>query len=190
MFRRIFPRDPGEHAASSLYESIMLQSRRSEFYTHYSVPDSTEGRFELLLLHLCMVIRRLRQENSEEARALSQSLFDFFIYDMDQSLRESGIGDLSVGPRLKRVGEAFYGRAKAYEEALDETQEDDRDKALRGALLRNLYATTIEAPPDAVVDAMTRYIYRLDAFLAEQETPYILKGEARFIAPDMAGEKD
>ncbi|MFC4351625.1 ubiquinol-cytochrome C chaperone family protein [Fodinicurvata halophila] len=190
MFRRIFPRDPGEHAASSLYESIMLQSRRSEFYTDYSVPDSTEGRFELLLLHLCMVIRRLRQENSEEARTLSQALFDFFIYDMDQSLRESGIGDLSVGPRLKRVGEAFYGRVKAYEEALDEKQDSDRNNALRGALLRNLYGTSAEVPPGAVLDAMTSYLYRLDAFLAEQETPYILKGEASFITPDTAREKD
>ncbi|MFD1378964.1 ubiquinol-cytochrome C chaperone family protein [Fodinicurvata halophila] len=90
--------------------------------------------------------RRLRQENSEEARTLSQALFDFFIYDMDQSLRESGIGDLSVGPRLKRVGEAFYGRVKAYEEALDEKQDSDRNNALRGALLRNLYGTSAEVP--------------------------------------------
>lgn len=183
MFRRIFSRDSGETSARSLYESILLQARRPLFYTDCSVPDSTEGRFELLLLHLCMIIRRLRQADSEEARALSQSLFDLFVYDMDQSLRESGIGDLSVGPRLRRVGEAFYGRAKAYEAALDEKQEEERDRALKAALLRNLYATGKEVPEEATLNMMTSYLYRLDAFLADQETPYLLRGEASFIAP-------
>ncbi|WP_022727449.1 ubiquinol-cytochrome C chaperone family protein [Fodinicurvata sediminis] len=187
MFRRLFSGDPRESAARALYESIMLQSRQPEFYTDYAVPDSTEGRFELLLIHLGLVIRRLKCEENEEARELSQNLFDFFVYDMDQSLRESGIGDLSVGPRLRRVGEAFYGRVKAYEAALDAGNESQE---LGAALLRNLYATRESEPGQETVMAMAEYLYRVDAFFAEQETPNILSGQIKFSELDAARDKD
>ncbi|MGM0560210.1 MAG: ubiquinol-cytochrome C chaperone family protein [Pseudomonadota bacterium] len=165
----------------------MLQSRKPEFYTDYAVPDSTEGRFELLLIHLGLVIRRLKRAESDEARDMSQGLFDFFVYDMDQSLRESGIGDLSVGPRLKRVGEAFYGRIKAYEAALDAENEAQE---LKDALLRNLYATCEVEPKEATLTAMMDYLYRLDAFFADQETPNILAGRIKFLIPEVIRDKD
>ena len=110
---------------------IVTQSREPLFYRTLGVPDTVNGRFDLLLLHLWLVLRRLK--SAEGGPALSQALFDHFCSDMDDNLREMGVGDLTVPKKMQAFGEAFYGRTAAYDLALTEGRE-----ALAQALCKNV----------------------------------------------------
>jgi cytochrome b pre-mRNA-processing protein 3 len=178
-FRRVFPGNPEEEPARALYVAIVEQARQPAFYARYGVPDSVDGRFEMLVLHCFLVLRRLRVSHAE-TEDLAQTLFDTLIYDMDQSIRESGVGDLKVGPKLREMAEAFYGRIKAYEQGFGAAQEG----ALESALLRNLYGTVDRVPEGAAAD-MAAYARRQDAFLATQQTAALRRGRVAFApAPD------
>src|ERR1043166_9623903 len=122
---------------AALYGAIVAQARNTRFYEDLAVPDTVLGRFDMVLLHVVLVLRRLREG---EDRALAQGLFDAFCRDMDHNLREMGISDQGVPKHMQRVGEAFYGRAQAYEAALGAPGEG----ALSDALARNVYADAAE----------------------------------------------
>ena len=115
----------------AIYGMIVTQAREPLFYRDLGVPDTVNGRFDLLLLHLWMVLRRLRLVSS--GVELSQALFDHFCDDMDANLREMGVGDLAVPKRMQAFGEAFYGRAAAYDLALT-----DGSEALALAICKNI----------------------------------------------------
>src|SRR5690349_2300287 len=117
LFRR-----PGR-TIDALYGAIVAQAREPRFYAEMGVPDTVSGRFDMVLLHVVLVLRRLRQGEAKDEtaeRALAQSLFDTFCRDMDHNLREMGISDQGLPRHMQRVGEAFYGRARAYEAALND----------------------------------------------------------------------
>jgi cytochrome b pre-mRNA-processing protein 3 len=117
----------------TIYGMIVTQAREPLFYRDLGVPDTVNGRFDLLLLHLWMVLKHLRgMSNGTE---LSQALFDRFCEDMDANLREMGIGDLAVPKKMQAFGEAFYGRAAAYDMAMT-----DGSDALAEAICRNVLA--------------------------------------------------
>jgi len=124
---RIAPRGTIE----AIYGMIVTQAREPLFYRDLAVPDTVNGRFDLLVLHLWLVLRRLRA--AEEASGLSQALFDRFCNDMDDNLREMGVGDLTVPKRMQAFGEAFYGRTAAYDMALE-----TGDEPLAQALCKNI----------------------------------------------------
>jgi cytochrome b pre-mRNA-processing protein 3 len=115
---RIAPRGTIE----TIYGMIVTQAREPLFYRDLGVPDTVNGRFDLLLMHLWLVLRRLKSVGS--GTALSQALFDHFCADMDDNLREMGVGDLAVPKRMQAFGEAFYGRTAAYDMALTEGSEE------------------------------------------------------------------
>lgn len=118
MFSRLFHRIRGESdSAASLYGAIVAQARSPALYTALGVPDSVGGRFEMVVLHMILITRRL-EAGGEAARTAGQAVFDRFCRDMDNSLREMGIGDLSVPKHMRRVGEAYFGRMAAYGPAL------------------------------------------------------------------------
>jgi cytochrome b pre-mRNA-processing protein 3 len=100
----------------AIYGMIVAQAREPLFYRAMGVPDTVNGRFDMVLLHLWMVLRRLRPV--EGGAGPSQALFDHFCGDMDANLREMGVGDLTVPKRMHKFGEAFYGRSAAYDVAL------------------------------------------------------------------------
>ena len=154
LFRRNRPPD----TISSLYGTIVAQARRPVFYRDYAVADTINGRFDLLLLHVALVVSRLMQEKA--TRPAGQLLFDRFCLDMDDNLREIGISDIAVPKHMKRVGEAFYGRAQAYEAAL--AAGDDR--LLGEALARNIYGG--QPPEPAVVARLAAYMRTMAAALA------------------------
>jgi cytochrome b pre-mRNA-processing protein 3 len=110
------PHAPRRGTIEAIYGMIVAQAREPLFYAGLGVPDTVNGRFDMVLLHLWMVLRRLR--SSEGGAELSQALFDHFCGDMDDNLREMGVGDLTVPKRMRKFGEAFYGRAAAYDRAL------------------------------------------------------------------------
>jgi cytochrome b pre-mRNA-processing protein 3 len=129
----LFRRRVRPDTISTLYGTIVAQARLPCFYREYRVPDTVNGRLDLLVLHLALVLDRLADE--PQLRELGQALFDHFCTDMDRNLREIGIGDLSVPKHMQRVGEAFYGRARAYRAGLAR----DGQQALVEALERNIY---------------------------------------------------
>lgn len=146
-----------------LYGAIVAQSRRAEFYTDFGVPDTIEGRFEMVVLHTVLVCHRLK-DGSEAERALSQEIFDTFAADMDSTLREIGVGDLTVPKKMKKIGAAFYGRAAAYDSALSEPGGD----ALAAALARNILE--VDGPAQAQALALAAYVRAVAATLAA--TPF------------------
>ncbi len=144
--------DPAREAARRLYAAAVAQARRPEFYAGLGVPDSLDGRFELVALHIFLVLRRLKSHG--DAGATGQELVDLFVADMDASLREMGAGDLGVGRRVKAMVQALYGRIAAYEAGLAGPHE-----GLEAALRRNLFGTAPE-PGGAVLAALASYVRR------------------------------
>ena len=130
-----FPfRRPRNSTIDALYGTIVAQARSPSFYRDYGVPDTVNGRFDMIVLHVALLLRRFEDE-PEQARSLGQGVFDRFCQDMDDNLREMGVGDLKVPKEMQRMGEAFYGRVAAYRAALEESD----DTALTAALARNLF---------------------------------------------------
>jgi cytochrome b pre-mRNA-processing protein 3 len=125
------PHAPSRGTIEAIYGMIVTQAREPLFYRDLAVPDTVNGRFDMLVLHLWMVLRRLKP--IEGGMGLSQALFDCFCDDMDANLREMGVGDLTVPKRMQAFGEAFYGRTAAYDLALAASQEP-----LAQALCKNI----------------------------------------------------
>jgi cytochrome b pre-mRNA-processing protein 3 len=139
-------------AARALYSRAVEQARNPIFYARFGVPDSLDGRFDMVTLHVYLILRRLRDEG-KRAERLAQRLFDLMFDDMDMSLRELGVGDLGVGRRVKAMAKALYGRIGAYDAGLD-----GDDATLAAALARNLYGTASASPSELA--ALCRYVRR------------------------------
>jgi cytochrome b pre-mRNA-processing protein 3 len=135
----LFRRDSRQRVIATLYERVASASRQPALYAELGVPDTLEGRFEALSLHMVLALRVLR-ELPPPADEVGRDLTDAFFRDLDASLREMGVGDTAVPKRMKKLGEAFFGRARAYDLALNTGDED----ALALALGRNI--TGQEAP--------------------------------------------
>jgi cytochrome b pre-mRNA-processing protein 3 len=161
---------------ATLYGAIVAQARALRFYEDYAVPDTVLGRFDMVVLHVVLAVRRLREA---DRRDLAQGVFDAFCRDMDHNLREMGISDPGVPRQMQRVGEAFYGRAQAYEAALSERG----DEALADALARNVYA---EAPATGA-GALAAYVRAAAAMLAAEPAEGLEAGELRFPEPAPLG---
>lgn len=131
---RFFAQQERIDKVHELYAAIVQQARQAVFYKEWGVPDSLDGRFDLIVLHLHLVAREFSSPEPAE-KNLHQALLGLFFSDMDRSLREMGVGDLSVGKKIRNMAEAYYGRANAYEEAL--SSEDEQK--LHEAIGRNLY---------------------------------------------------
>jgi cytochrome b pre-mRNA-processing protein 3 len=174
---RLFGRRRRHPAAERLYAALVAQARMEAFYRAGRVPDTLDGRFELVVLHAFLVLRRLKAAGPEGA-GLAQALFDRMFVDMDESLREIGVGDLGVGRRVKQMAQAFYGRAGAYEAAL----EAGVARTLEGALRRNLYGTVPEEE-GLPLAAMAGYLRQAAAALAAQPASALLAGTVNFPAP-------
>jgi cytochrome b pre-mRNA-processing protein 3 len=168
-------RNPIRDAADIAYRHVVVQARRPEFFTAFGVPDTLDGRFELVCLHAFLFLHRLKAERPGSA-ALGQRFFDTMFADFDRSLRELGTGDLSVGRQVKRMAEGFYGRVQAYEHGID-----GDDAALAAALARNLYGTASPQPDQ--VAAMGRYLRREAANLDRRPAAGLLRGSVEFGPP-------
>jgi cytochrome b pre-mRNA-processing protein 3 len=128
---------------AALYGAIVAQARSPVFYRGYGVPDTLDGRFELIVLHTVLIVRRLAQD--PQTRKLGQAVFDQFCRDMDRNLRELGVGDLAVPRQMQKMGEAYYGRAAAYETAL---VGGDSERLVE-ALAKNIFSVTGDPPNGA-----------------------------------------
>ena len=139
--------------AQNLYDIAVAQARLPIFYEDYGVPDTVDGRFDMISLHCYLMMRKLRAQNTQEGKRLSQKLFDVFFVTMDRSLREMGVGDLGVPKHMKRMMQGFNGRAYHYESAIK-----NNDKAELGeALVQNIYGT-VERPDDKILKVVADYV--------------------------------
>ena len=163
------PRIAPPGTIEGIYGMIVTRAREPLFYRDLGVPDTVNGRFDLLLMHLWLVLRRLKSVGS--GTALSQALFDHFCADMDDNLREMGVGDQAVPKRMRAFGEAFYGRTAAYDMALTEGSE-----ALAQALCKNvLDGERIEQARE-----LAAYAESAMAELAQLDDATLLRGAWRF----------
>jgi cytochrome b pre-mRNA-processing protein 3 len=177
-----FRRGASPDTISTLYGMIVAQARLPAFYRDYAVADTVNGRFDLLVLHLAIVLGRLWQE-SEQApalKALGQGIFDRFCEDMDGNLREIGIADLKVPKEMSKIGEAFYGRAQAYQAALDAPG----DQALAETIARNIFGGVLPEP--AAAQRLAAYVRQAVGDLRAQSAASLAAGELRFPDPAAA----
>ncbi len=151
MFKHLFQRKPFAKEAAALYATIVTQARDTRFYAELGVPDTVDGRFDMVVVHAWLVFRRLRELDQFD---FSQALFDEMFADMDENLRRIGIGDMSVGKNVRRMAEALYGRMNAYDEGVA-----GGDRELIEVIRRNVYGT-VEEPNGAWIAAMAGYIRR------------------------------
>jgi len=177
MFQRLLSRNGPQGKVRALYGAIVAQARMPAFYGIYGVPDTVEGRFDMVLLHVYLVWRRLAGE-SAAFRDMAQAVFDLFFQDMDESMRELGVGDLSVPRKVRAMGEAFYGRKSAYDAALAAPD----DAPLVAAIARNVFGAAGGAERQAM--HLARYVRSADRKLAAQPAETIARGEIEFPVPE------
>jgi len=187
-----FRRNPHSRSIHALYGMIVAQARTPAFYTGYGVPDTVQGRFDLIVLHLVLVLARLGRDHEPRLgpgrhaepnrgrsleRTLGQGLFDAFCRDLDDNLREMGVGDLAVPREMRRFGEAFYGRQAAYRDAL--AAPDDRE--LEKALVRNIFGAV---GFDDRAARLARYARAAAKLIDTAEEDALIEGKAVFPNPE------
>ncbi|HZN28201.1 MAG TPA: ubiquinol-cytochrome C chaperone family protein, partial [Xanthobacteraceae bacterium] len=181
MILHLFRRTPRDDSIASLYGTIVAQARAPAFYQSYGVPDTVNGRLEMIMLHAVLLLGRLEGE-AEPLRRLGQGLFDAFCRDMDASLREMGVGDLAVPRRMRGIGEAFYGRQTVYRKALTAPEQGP----LAAALARNVFAGA--SGPDGA-DRLAAYVRASVRELAAQDGEAFRRAQVRFPDPGLVAER-
>ncbi|HEY6255170.1 MAG TPA: ubiquinol-cytochrome C chaperone family protein [Xanthobacteraceae bacterium] len=177
MMFQLFRRTPADDSIPRLYGTIVAQARAAPFYRVFGVPDTVNGRFEMVVLHTVLVLRQL-EAGPAPARRLGQALFDWFCADMDGSLREMGVGDLAVPAKMRKIGEAFFGRQAAYGEALSAPD----PRPLVAALARNVFDSPDGSAPGAV--RLAAYVRAAAGRLAEQGGEALGRAELTFPDPE------
>jgi cytochrome b pre-mRNA-processing protein 3 len=184
MILRLFRRTPRSDTIASLYGAIVAQARMPTFYRNYGVPDTVNGRFEMLVLHAALLLGRLDAAGVPE-RELGQAIFDRFCSDMDANMREMGVGDIAVPRKMRAIGEAFYGRKRAYEAALEEGDA----AALTAALARNVYGCGVAFAPGA--ERLAAYVRMAAKRLRDRDIELVRQGAPGFPDPhEMSGPGD
>ena len=160
MLQNLFRTRPRERLGQPLYELAVRQARDPGFYTALGVADRIDARFELYTLHVLLLVMRLRDEGERGAEA-AQALFDTYVSALDHALRELGVGDISVGKKMRKLGEAMYGRMTAYEPPLREGDQ--------GTLATGLARNVFESDKPADGEALAAYALASRARLAAQD---------------------
>ena len=173
MILNLFRRTPRDGTIAVLYGAIVAQARNPAFYQQYGVPDTANGRLEMIMLHSVLVLRRL--EANDALRPLGQALFDYFCSDMDANLREMAVGDMAVPRKMKAIAEAFYGRKRAYDTALAAPGPDE----LAAALARNVHPE----PDAAGVRHLAAYMRDAVRTLAGVDDAALARGALAFPDP-------
>jgi cytochrome b pre-mRNA-processing protein 3 len=175
MLNRLFRPSPLREVGRALYARVVEQSRAPGLYETLRAPDTVEGRFEIYSLHVVLLLDRL-QVAGPAAKDVSQALFDTYVKSLDDALREMGVGDLSVGKKMRKLGEAFFGRVKNYHAAFTALP----DQGPLDALLARTVYDGVEAAP---VAALAAYVASQRAHLASQPTETFIGGRVGWLAP-------
>ena len=171
---QLFGRSPYRDEAHTLYAAAVRQARQPAFYADCGVPDTVDGRFDLIVLHVSLALRGLKRAG-EPGERFAKTLVEVLVDDMDQNLREMGVGDLSVGKKVKVMVQALMGRSKAYDDALAEGAEPS---ALETAIQRNVFGRDTPTAPQ--LTNLARYAHAADAAIAAQPTKEFWAGRLAF----------
>jgi cytochrome b pre-mRNA-processing protein 3 len=171
IFQRFFTPRPSALAGRALFASASEKARDPAFYRDGGVPDTHEGRFELYTLHVVLLLRRLKGD-APQLVDTRQGLFDAFVRNLDDGLREMGVGDLSVGKKMRKMGAGVYGRLKSYNEVL----KDGTPESVMPLLMRTVFADE----PTTAAPALARYVIAASEALGAQPTERLLQGEAEW----------
>ncbi len=179
IIRRLLRKNPHREAVESLYAEIMAQSRMPFFYQELYVPDTLDGRFELLTIHVFLVVHRLKQDPGREE--IIRQLPEKMLHEIDLALRETGVSDMGVPRRVKTMAKAFLGRATVYETAMGNSDMD----MLEAALGRNVFPEQEGDMP--AIAGLAVYMRRAEAHLAALDGDRVFAGMVSFPGP---GEKE
>lgn len=168
MLNLLKPHAAQRKTVEALLGALTGQAREVSFYAQLGVPDTLDGRFDLVVVHAWLVLSALRAKGEID---LAQRLIDRLFVSFDEGLRELGAGDVGMGRRIKKMASAFYGRVAVYDAARNEA-------AMQGALLRNVYRGAAERTDDA--GALARYVLAQREALAASE---FRSGEIAFGPP-------
>ncbi len=188
MFQWIKTRSSQRRVANKLYGSIVSQARQPEFYRTFGVEDNVSGRFEMICLHVFGVLERLGTAGASET--VGRELVERFFGDMDDIMREMGVGDTSVPKKMRTASEGLYGRLDAYGKGV---RSEDAD-VLAAALRRNIFGEETGdggAASDASIAqsrALGGYVHAMIAHLDGIDTTDVVeRGVVTF--PDLGGER-
>ncbi|POF28940.1 ubiquinol-cytochrome C chaperone family protein [Roseibium marinum] len=163
-------------AEHKVYCEIVAQARQPVFYSGFHVPDTIDGRFDLIVAHAVLYFRRMRGEG-KAVFEFTQYVFDLFFQDMDASLREMGVSDTRVPKKVKVMGEAFYGRADVYNPAIDSGNVEE----LAAALGRNVYP---DNPEPIAQTRLAHYILESANRLGAQTVEDLMSGQINWADPE------
>lgn len=174
-----------EAQAFQLYRSAIEQARQPYFYTDLGVADTVDGRFDMVVLHVYLLLNRLNRDG-REGKALGQAVYDLMVSDLDQNLREMGVGDHGISPKLKKMIKAFYGRVTAYDAALAKEKEggDCGPGSLRDVLARNVYRGSEESIDPAHLAGLRTYFHAAYAHTRALDQSAIDAAAGLFPSPD------
>lgn len=184
MFDRLFRRRRDLDAAAALYAAIVAQARSEAFYRDLGVPDSIDGRFDLVALHVFLAMHRLKRRGGD-AQACAARLYDIMVLDFDRTLREMGVGDSGLARRVTAMVRGVAGRIQAYGAALA----DPDPGALEVVLDNNVYGTVHHVDP-ARLTALAAYVRAQRDALEAQPVEALLDGTVRFAAPEEPGHSE
>lgn len=175
-------RDP-DAPERRIYGALVTQARRPRFYLEGGVPDTLDGRYELVVLHVVLVLRRLKRAGPE-AEALARRIQEVMVEDFDRCLREMSIGDSGVAKRVKAMLKGFAGRLGVYSAGLESADDGGLDVAFDN----NLYGTVSQVPAAARA-ALIAYTRAQAAALAGRPLEALLAGNVEFTEDGMTGPK-
>jgi cytochrome b pre-mRNA-processing protein 3 len=176
MFNFFKTRNPTAQLARELYGAVVTQARDPAFYRDFGVPDTPEGRYEMIALHLVLTLDRVGGE-SLQAQALQQETLETFVTDMDDAFREMGVGDTTVPKKVKKAAGGVYTRGGAYREAV----RTEGNAALESALLTYAYAG--DATKQGQTTPLAAYVRQFVQHLSEQPDEKVMAAQGIQFSP-------
>ncbi len=175
----------GNPDVEKLFSAVLNHTREPIFYQDLEVPDSFDGRFDLLCLNSYLMINRLNKVDGLKGRKMAQTFIERLHAEFERASRNIGISDVSIGKQVRKMTQAYYGRAQAYDTAL----KSEVTGGLEEALSRNVYAKCEDPVSSNTLTGMASHVQQSISYLDQQVDESILKGEVEFLLPVNVGNK-
>ncbi len=159
--------------ADQLYGAVVAQARAPELYIHMGVPDTPEGRYEMIVLHLFCLLERLKGAGAQELK-LSRLMIERFVADLDGAMREMGVGDVGVAKKVKAAAAGFYGRAAAYRQAVKLARSGNCSD------LENIVLDVVGEDNAGECAVLSDYVLKVSFMLEEQPLDQLIAEGPRF----------
>ncbi len=182
MFRWFAGRAARKEAAEKIYDSIVAQSRNPGFYLHCSVPDTLSGRFDMLVIHMFIVLQILKI-GGREGQLLAQEIVEAFIREMDTMVRDLGVSDRNVPKEVRKIAQLFYGQLLAY----STTMQRNDIPGLAEEIWKSFQSAEASVEQQVAADDLAQYIVQSIKNIQEMPLNMLLQGNIRF--PEIGGQR-